>query len=215
MLSASKEKHPKVPSPLWLSLTACLPQNSDNCGNVDQRQCNDELLFFRRRPFGECRPSPPTAQSGFGPKIPEQPFSSPCVGREAPSAGDLIEPGSRMGLVWYYHTGEFIKVVLVLCIDRRRRGICHQRVNSGPGSELALCTLMFHQRWFLTSYIISIFRHESVSSTYPGQSLSKSVSETSQSVKTTLWWPTWWPTWKWTRRLTWRLKKKIGQHGVG
>ena len=60
------------------------PQNSDNRGNVDQRQCNDELLFFRRRPFGECRPSPPTAQSGFGPKIPEQPFSSPCVGREAP-----------------------------------------------------------------------------------------------------------------------------------
>ena len=75
--------------------------------------------------------------------------------------------GSRMGLVWYYHTGEFIKVVLVLCIDRHSRRICHQRVNSGPGSELALCTLMFHQRWFLTSYIISIFRHESVFSTYP------------------------------------------------
>ena len=108
VLSASKEKHPKVPSSLWLSLTACLPQNSDNLGNVDQCQCNDELLFFRRRPFGECRPSPPTAQSGFGPKIPEQPFSSPGVGREG---GIQLETSSNwvqdgIGVIlshWWVH----------------------------------------------------------------------------------------------------------------
>ena len=52
-------------------------------------------------------------------------------------------------------------------------------------------------------FINSFFRHASVSSTYPGQSVRKSVgntfhsvsvSETSQSVETTLQWPIWWLT---------------------
>ena len=65
--------------------------------------------------------------------------------------------------------------------------------------------------------LIGLFRHACVSSTYPGEYNlhdpsvvrhtlgfhSVSVSETSQSVKTTLRWPTWrctwWPTWRWTR----------------
>ena len=54
------------------------------------------------------------------------------------------------------------------------------------------------------------FRCASTSSTYPpSQSVrSVSVSETSQSVETTLWWPPWWLTWRPTWRCTWWLTKK-------
>ena len=70
--------------------------------------------------------------------------------------------------------------------------------------------------------LIGLFRHACVSSTYPGQFVSPSVSpfvilsdfhsvsvsEPSQSIETTLWWPTWWltwwPTWRWIWWPTWR-----------
>ena len=67
----------------------------------------------------------------------------------------------------------------------------------------------------------NVFRHTSVSSTYrsyPGQSVRKSVRlssiplsdfhsvsvhETTESVETSLWWPTWWLIWRPTWRCTW------------
>ena len=69
------------------------------------------------------------------------------------------------------------------------------------------CVLTVYSVYTVSSF--EIFRCESISITYPSQSVSKSitfldfhsvsVSETSQSVETTLWWLTWrwtlWPTW--------------------
>ena len=61
----------------------------------------------------------------------------------------------------------------------------------------------------MTGGTTTVFRCASISSTYPGLSVilldfhSVSVPETSQSVETTLRWPTWWPTWRWTRWPTW------------
>ena len=100
----------------------------------------------------------------------------------------------------------------------RENFISHTRTRICINSFLILLHYSNYGVWFKGKTHLrnmALFRHTSVSSTYSGPSVrpsssiilsdfhSVSVHETTESVETSLWWPTWWLIWRPTWRCTW------------